>query len=446
MNLIDTIKNSLFSNGHLNQLSSLIGADEGATKSAIGAAVPTVLSALSQVASKGDGAQKVVSAISRLGAGSVGDAAHMLTGQADSVLEKGSGILNSLLGGSMLSGIVSAVSMFSGIGSGAMQKLLGYLMPMILGGIAGRFAGKQATAQGLTSMLAEQKSAIANALPSGFSLHNIPGLDAVGSAARGAVDATKTASSSVLKWALPVAALAAIALVAVWFFTRPGQSPSLNIQAPDITKLSTDLTGNFKSLTETMTGIKDAASATVAVPKLTELSGKLDDMKALVDKLPAADKGKITDLIKPSLAKMEDQFAKLQWMPGLGDKVRPAIEGIMGKLASIGGLPTPQLPKLSGELAGAFSSLTQSLSGIKDAASAEAAMPKLAEISGQLDGAKAAMDKLPDSGKDTLMSMLKPALAKLKELADKVMALAGVGDKIKPMLDGITSKLSALAG
>jgi hypothetical protein len=445
MNLIDTIKNQLFSDGHLNQLSSLIGADAGATKSAIGAAMPAVVAALSNVVSKGDGAQKVVSALNRLDTGSLGNVAHMLSGQADSVQQQGSSLLSSLLGGNTVSGIANAVSKFSGIGSGAVQKLLGFLMPMILGGIAGRFAGKQATAQGLTNMLAEQKSAIANALPSGFSLNSIPGLDAVGSATRGAVDATKTAGSSVLKWALPVAVLAAIALVAVWFFARPGQSPPLNIQAADVTKLSTDLTGSFKSLTETMTGIKDAASATAALPKLTELSGKLDDMKALVDKLPTAEKGKITDLIKPSLAKVEDQFAKLQWMPGLGEKVQPAIEGIIGKLASIGGLPIPQLPKLSGDLAGAFSSLTQSLSGIKDAASAEAAMPKLAEISGKLDGAKAAMDKLSDSGKDTLMSMLKPALAKLKALADKVMALAGVGDKIKPMLDGITSKLSALA-
>jgi len=228
-----------------------------------------------------------------------------------------------------------------------------------------------------------------------------------------------------------------ILVVLVWWFR--------NESAKTYRKVRESAALVIVQFVETMTGIKDAASATAALPKLTELSGKLDDMTPLVDKLPAAEKGKITDLINTSLAKVEDQFAKLQWMPGLGDKVQPAIEGIMGKLASIGGLPTPQLPKLSGDLAGAFSSLTQSLSGIKDAASAEAAMPKLAEISGKLDGAKAAMDKLSDSGKDTLMSMLKPALAKLKELADKVMSLAGVGDKIKPVLDSITAKLDALA-
>jgi hypothetical protein len=444
MNLIDTIKNELFSDGHLNQLSSLIGADAGATKSAIGAVVPTVLSAISNLASTGGGAQKVVSALGRLDGASASNVAHLLSGQADSVLEQGSGLLSSLFGGSTISGIVNAVSKFSGVGAGGVQKLLGYLMPVILGGIAGRFAGKAPSAQGLTSMLADQKSAIANALPSGYSLHDIPGLAAVGSAARGAVDATANAGSSLLKWALPVAALAAIALVLLWFF-RPGQSPVLNVPAADATKLSTDLTGDFKSLTDSLAGIKDAASATAAFPKLRELSGKLDDMKALVDKLPVADKGKITDLIKPNLAKLEDQFAKLQWMPGVGDKLQPTVDGIMGKLASLGGLPTPQLPRLNGDLASAYSSLTESLSGIKDAASAEAALPKLREISDKLDGTKASMDKLSDSGKATITSMLRPALANLKALVDKVLALAGAGgEKIKPVIDGITGKLKDL--
>src|SRR5262245_37188281 len=129
MNLVDTIKNQLFSEGHLDQLSSLIGAGEGATKSAVGAAVPAVLSALTKMTSSGDGAQKVVSALGNFDAGSLGNMAHMLSGQAGSVLEQGSGLLNSLLGGNLVSGIVSAVSKFSGIGGGAMQKLLGYLMP-----------------------------------------------------------------------------------------------------------------------------------------------------------------------------------------------------------------------------------------------------------------------------------------------------------------------------
>ena len=145
MNLIDTIKNQLFSDGHINQLGSLIGAKEGATTSAIGAALPALLSALSNVASTGGGAQKLASAVGRLDAGSLSNTTHMLSGHADSVLEQGKGMLDSLLGANPVSGIAGAVSKFSGLGGAAVQKLLGYLMPMVLGGIASRFAGKPAT-------------------------------------------------------------------------------------------------------------------------------------------------------------------------------------------------------------------------------------------------------------------------------------------------------------
>jgi hypothetical protein len=59
MNLVEVIKSQL-ANGTINQLSSLIGAGEGATRSAANAAVPTVLSALSSVAFSKGGAEKLI--------------------------------------------------------------------------------------------------------------------------------------------------------------------------------------------------------------------------------------------------------------------------------------------------------------------------------------------------------------------------------------------------
>src|SRR5262249_27626139 len=161
---------------------------------------------------------------------------------------------------------------------------LGYLMPMVLGGIASRFAGKPANAQALTNMFADQKTAIANALPSGFSLPDVPGLGAAGSAARGALDATPASGSSLMQWPLALAAVVALAFI-LWYYLRPGQTPT-----SDVAKVSTDVTSNIKSLTDTLSGIKDEASADAALPKLTELGGKLGGMKEMVDKLPTAEK------------------------------------------------------------------------------------------------------------------------------------------------------------
>jgi hypothetical protein len=68
------------------------------------------------------------------------------------------------------------VAQYTGLGSGMVQKLFGYLMPMVLGGVAGRFAGKSLNPQSLPSMLSDKKANIASSLPTGFSLSNVPGL------------------------------------------------------------------------------------------------------------------------------------------------------------------------------------------------------------------------------------------------------------------------------
>src|SRR5271155_4571823 len=120
-----------------------------------------------------------------------------MTNQPSAVHEEGADLLSSLIGGSTLSGIVSAVSRFAGIAPGATQKLIGYLTPLLLGTIASRFTGKQMNAQGLATMLGTETATLARALPSGFSLNDVPGLAAAGStAARTAVRGVEAAGSS----------------------------------------------------------------------------------------------------------------------------------------------------------------------------------------------------------------------------------------------------------
>jgi hypothetical protein len=170
------------------------------------------------------------------------------------------------------------------------------------------------------------------------------------------------------------------------------------------------------------------------------------NVRALVDKLPQAGKAKITALVRPFLSKLGDQFAELQWIPGVSDKVRQPMNEIMGKLADLGGVELPKAPQLSGDLAKAFASLTETLEGVKDKASADEAVARLKDLNNQLEGAKATLDKLPDAGKSTISSLVKSALGKLKELTDKVLKLPGVGDQFKTVVAAIMSKLTALAG
>jgi hypothetical protein len=251
-------------------------------------------------------------------------------------------------------------------------------------------------------------------------------------------ETAKQAVPTIWQWLLPLLAVAAALALLLWFIF--GRTP----RVADFTQVSTDLTGTIKSLTDSLTGIRDAATAEAALPKLTELAGKLGGMKAVVDKLPAADQIKVTDLIKGSVGKLEDQFANLLWIPGVGDKFKSTVDGVMGQLTALGGLPASKVSQLSSEVAGTFSSLTTSLSNIKDKATAEAALPKLKDIGDKLAAEKTALEGLSESGKSTILGLVRPALTRLKELADRVLAITGVGEIIRPTVEAIMHKLNGL--
>src|SRR5262249_23482859 len=74
------------------------------------------------------GTQKVVSAVNNVD-GAMQNVGSMLSGNAGSLLEKGTSALSSLFSGSALSGLVNGVSKFSGLGGAAVKNLLGSLPP-----------------------------------------------------------------------------------------------------------------------------------------------------------------------------------------------------------------------------------------------------------------------------------------------------------------------------
>ncbi|MBX3437207.1 MAG: DUF937 domain-containing protein, partial [Planctomycetaceae bacterium] len=92
MNLVDLIKDQV-SSEVTNKLSSLIGISEAQAKSAVGAAIPALLSALSGVTSSSAGAEKLASTINRLDAGALGKFADMLGGEPGQALQQGDNIL-----------------------------------------------------------------------------------------------------------------------------------------------------------------------------------------------------------------------------------------------------------------------------------------------------------------------------------------------------------------
>jgi hypothetical protein len=363
MNLVDLIKSQITPD-MIGKLAGQLGTSETQAKSAVGAAVPTLLSALAGSASQAGGAQKMLSALS--GLGSMGD---MLSGAS---ADKGSGLLSSLLGGGTVSGIVSLLSKFLGLGGDPTTKLLGYLAPMVLGGVMSSFKGKTPDAAGLTNLFAENKSAIANAIPSGLSLANIPGFTNASEAVRstattatrnvGRAAETATEAASPLKYLLPLLGLAAVLGGLWWVFN---QAPAVTVPAvkapvvvtprvPEVTmptvpaipnvpaipaealKLGGDLTGWFTSLTGSLGGITDAATAEAALPKLKDAATQLESAKSVFDTLPAPGKSSVLSIITSNLGGLKDLIAKIASIPGVGGLVKPVTDSILNTLTAMG--------------------------------------------------------------------------------------------------------------
>src|SRR5262249_12575676 len=112
MNVVNLIESQL-SDEVISKLASLVGASENSTRSAVGAAVPSLLSALGNMVSAPGGAQKLLSALEKFDAGSLGNLTNMLGDNPGSVLARGSDLVTSLLGGNLLSTITGAISRFT---------------------------------------------------------------------------------------------------------------------------------------------------------------------------------------------------------------------------------------------------------------------------------------------------------------------------------------------
>jgi hypothetical protein len=91
-----------------------------------------------------------------------------------------------------------------------------------------------------------------------------------------------------------------------------------------------------------------------------------------------------------------------------------------------------------------LSSLRSTLSGVTDVASAKAALPKLQEITGQIDRTDGMIGSLSADQRKALAHLVNPAMPAVNQLFDKVLAIPGVGEVLKPSIDTVKAKLATL--
>jgi hypothetical protein len=348
----------------IGRIATALGLNRNNVQPAIGAAVPALLAGFSGIAARPGGAQKLAEAANQE-TSTLGKFAGMLgaAGQT-SLVERGSQMLASLLGGPEQTALAGAVGKFAGLGQGASSSLLGMLGPVVMGTIGRQQQGTGAIDAGsIAGLLANQKDNIAAALPAGFD--NLLGgtglLDAIGGAARTATAAggeaaraaastvravsdtgrraASTASSAPLNWLYWVIPALAIAGLLYYLFARPAEqavqqgvtaAQSLMVGGVDISKQVTD---SIASLRTTLTGITDATSAQAELPKLREVTAQFERVSGLIGQLSVEQRKIVAGLVNPFLSTINQLFDKVLAIPGVAEILRPTIESLKAQLA-----------------------------------------------------------------------------------------------------------------
>jgi hypothetical protein len=91
-----------------------------------------------------------------------------------------------------------------------------------------------------------------------------------------------------------------------------------------------------------------------------------------------------------------------------------------------------------------ISSLRTTLGGITDAASAQAALPRLQNATAQIDKVSGMVGQMSDGQRKMLAGLVNPVMSTLNQLFDKVLAIPGVAEILKPTIDVLKAKLAVL--
>src|SRR5262249_55569730 len=92
-----------------------------------------------------------------------------------------------------------------------------------------------------------------------------------------------------------------------------------------------------------------------------------------------------------------------------------------------------------------ITTLRTTLSDVTDATAAQAALPKLQQVSAQLDKVDGLIGQLSADQRKLLAGLIKPLMPTVNQAFDKVLAIPGAGEALKPTVDGLKSRLVALA-
>jgi OmpA-OmpF porin, OOP family len=279
MNLLETLTSQLTGGSALGAISKLLGENETATKTGLGAALPVLMGSVIKSGSTSEGASTLFNLLKTGGHdGSIlNNIGGLLGGGAatNNLLSSGGGLISSLLG-DKVGGVVNLISGLSGMKGGSISSLLNLAAPFLMGTIGKQVLGGGLGLSGLTNLLSSQAQHVSAALPAGAS--NLLGFSNLGGSIKNvASDVEETAAGfgKFLPWILGLVALGALA-----YFYKTCETPK--VETAPVVEKAKDVAAEVKdSLASKMVKLGDAIK--LALPGGINLdipSGSLEDKMA----------------------------------------------------------------------------------------------------------------------------------------------------------------------
>src|SRR5690606_8392516 len=95
------------------------------------------------------------------------------------------------------------------------------------------------------------------------------------------------------------------------------------------------------------------------------------------------------------------------------------------------------------QLTGVFDRASQSLRGVTDAASAEAALPTLSELNDDVDNMLPLIDRLPESARNAFADFARSGYSRLETEIDRIESIPAIPDGVKQVVRDLSGKLES---
>ena len=399
INILDMVKSQI--GGQIaGQIAGKFGVDEQMAKSGIDALLPTILGGLVSKVSSPGGAEALGKTLDEGGfdGGLLDNLSGMFAGGGgDDLANKGGGIV-AMIFGDKAAVLGPIIAKLTGMKSDSVMSILAMLAPLVMSFLGKTKSAGGMDASGLANLLMSQKESIASAMPAGVSDAMGLGLlspskPATVSVPGRSAQAPEAGGGGILKLLIPLAILAAVGY-GCYKYIFDGIRPS-------------GAEGNV---------IVEVNPAATEQP---QEQGSRDDAEYVGGGQESTS----------GYSQRPDNVSPIPFAESAAETTEPT--------ASMSEFDISKLTSMFDSLGGTFEKVT-------DVESAKAALPELETMDKQLEAASAGLAAIPEIVRGPFVKSLQDSFPAVEAMIEKALAIPGVGDVLKPVVDSMMSKIKPL--